>query len=487
MDTVSCSIDTIWLQASEKLIARLGAPVFQMWFDPKTVLPRAIDEEEFTLGFPKGSFMEWAENYRNDIAEALLAVTGKQLKIRFVEMDAAETTHQEKDEKSTRSNATVANGTKSRTPRPRRVATATATPAPAVPSAEQMAVLNRLNRLYSFDTFVVGETNRFAYNACMQAALNPGMGNNPLFIHGASGLGKTHLLQSIAREVCKHNPKATVEYMTSEQFGNLYVEACLNKSRTGMSDFRNHFRHVDVLLIDDVQFFGGREGMQEEFFHTFNALNDDHKQIVLASDRTPQELPGLSSRLVSRFQGGLTVDITPPDLDMRVAILQRKQQSFDQKFSDEILRYLAGRIKSNVRNLESSLFTLYSFLTMPPATNLDEVTFAKVDQIVGGKFEEDAAQQVSVNRIMETVAHRFDVRIQDIKGKSRVAEIIMPRQIAMFLARRLTDKSLPAIADTFNRTHPTVVHSIDAVEERMASSDSFRQVVADLERQLCAR
>ncbi len=468
MENVTCPITTIWQQCSQLLAQkdRLGATVFNMWFDPGTVKPIAIENDQLVLSFPPNSFVEWAENYHPQVEKALSEVMDRPMRVVFKVGSAP---------------AAVPAKAKPIAPAPK----VEAKPVKKAASTQQINLLNRLNRLYSFDSFVVGETNRFAFSACREVASAPGTTYNPLFIHGPSGMGKTHLMQAIAREVCRRNPCAVVEYLTSEQFGNLYVEACFNKGNNAMAEFRRRFRNVDVLLIDDVQFFAGKEGMQEEFFHTFNALYDEHKQIVCASDRMPQELPELSSRLVSRFEWGLTVDITIPDQDMRVAILERKQEIFERKIPQDILRYVASRIKSNVRNLESSLLTLHSYLSMPPVCDPEKLTRSMVDQIIGNKFEAEASAQLSISKIMECVAHHFDVRLQDIKGKSRLAEITLPRQVAMFLARKLTDKSLPSIADSFNKSHPTVLHSIDTIQSKMENSEALREQVATIERSLC--
>ncbi len=461
MDSVSCSITVIWQRCCDLLQKKLNPSVFSMWFGPDSATPLSLDEREFVLGLPPNSFIAWAENYRPIVAEALQEVTGRAIAVRFRESEEL---------------------------RPKRVEEpAAAKPVEAAPCAKAVsepALLQRLNRSYSFESFVVGANNRFAFNACEAAAQHPGGSYNPLFLHGASGLGKTHLLQSIAREVLAHNPKAVVEYLTSEQFGNLFIESVTSHGKEAMAKFRQRFRNVDVLLLDDVQFFSGKTAMQEEFFHTFNTLYEEHRQIVLTSDRMPQELSGLEDRLVSRFSGGLTVDITPPDLDMRVAILQSKQSGQELQFSEEVLRYLASRIKSNVRNLESSLLTLRVYLAMPPVVDPRNVTRAQIDKILGSRFETEAAEQLTVARILEFVAHYFDVRIQDLKGKSRLKELTVPRQIAMFLARQLTDKSLPAIAESFNKSHPTVLHSIDIIRSRMEKSEEFRQEVASIQHQL---
>ena len=242
---------------------------------------------------------------------------------------------------------------------------------------------------------------------------------------------------------------------------------------------------MDVLLVDDVQFFQGKDSMQEEFFHTFNALYNSHRQIVCASDKIPQDLSGLEKRLVSRFEWGLTVDITPPDLPTRVAILEEKQNAFSRKLPADILEYLAQRIKSNVRNLESSLLTLQAYLDLMSADKVEALTRSLVDKVVGNKFEVDAAMQLTVTRIQEFVAHRYDVRIQDLRGKGRQSEITVPRQIAMYLSRKLTEKSLPEIAAGFDKSHPTVLHSISVVEKKIEKSEDFRQEIFDLERKLC--
>lgn len=447
-----------------------------MWFAPGVVTPLSLDDKKFVLGFPPNSFIDWAkENYREAVEKVLTELTGQFREAVFVEYEAPKGEETSREESREGESSAVSGS--SVVVESKRVVTSD-------DIEQRNSTLNSLNKLFSFDTFVVGGNTRFAYNSCREVAAHPGESKNPLFIHGPSGLGKTHLLQSIAREVVENDPHKVVAYLTSEQFGNLYIEAVRAGGTQRMAEFRQRFRKVDVLLIDDVQFFGGREGMQEEFFHTFNELYNSHKQIVCASDRMPQDTPGLEKRLVSRFESGLTVDITPPDLQTRVAILEEKQQSFSRKLPNDILEYLAQRIKSNVRNLEGSLLTLQAYLDMVPLQNYEEVTKALVDKVVGNKFEVDAAMQLTVNRILEFVAHHYDVRIQDLKGKGRQSEITMPRQIAMYLSRKLTEKSLPEIAAGFDKSHPTVLHSISVVEKRINSSEDFRQEIADLERKI---
>lgn len=452
---------------------RLSPEEVRMWFGEDAAVPVSLTDDRFVLGFPPNTFVDWVEkNYRRILGEVLCEVTG-----RFVEVELKE------GEFALPQHPAAASGAVSEPVAEPADASKEDAVSPEV-SARQQKTLDSLNRLFTFEAFVVGENTRFAYNSCREVAAHPGEVKNPLFIHGPSGLGKTHLLQAIAHEVLSRDPGKMVVYLTSEQFGNLYIDAVRAGGTQRMSEFRQRFRNVDVLLIDDVQFFDGKKGMQEEFFHTFNTLYNSHKQIVCASDRIPQDMPGLEKRLVSRFEWGLTVDITPPDLQTRVAILAEKQQSYSRKLPSEILEYLAQRIKSNVRNLEGSLLTLQAYLDMVPLQHYEEVTKALVDKVVGNKFEADAAMQLTVNRIQEFVAHRYDVRIQDLKGKCRQSEITVPRQIAMYLSRKMTEKSLPEIAAGFDKSHPTVIHSISVVEKRIEDSEDFRQEIADLERKI---
>lgn len=476
--SMDIDISILWRQCLNLLKEKLPTQVVNMWFAPETARPLSLTESEFVLGFPPNSFVDWAENFRPQVADALSELLGRKIEVRFQECDFPEQAAVECAEKKEETDISEKSIPKT---------DSSSESSRAVSSndlAQKEKTLSGLNRLFTFENFVVGENTLFAYNSCKEVAAHPGAVNNPLFIHGPSGLGKTHLLQAIARDAVERNPRLRVEYLTSEQFGNLFIEAVRSGRTQGMAEFHQRFRNVDILLIDDIQFFGGKDGMQEEFFHTFNALHDCHKQIVLASDRIPQEIPGLEKRLVTRFESGLTVDITPPDLTTRVAILTEKQQAYTRKLPNGILEYLAQRIKSNVRNLESSLLTLQAYLDMVPLQSYEEVTKALVDKVVGNKFEVDAATQLTVSRILEFVARRYDVRVQDLKGKGRQSEITVPRQIAMYLSRKLTDKSLPEIAAGFDKSHPTVLHSISVVESKIQSSEEFRQEVADLERKI---
>jgi len=325
----------------------------------------------------------------------------------------------------------------------------------------------------------VGENNRFAHAACVAVAANPGTAYNPLFIHSPTGLGKTHLLQATAQELLKASPRARIAYRSSEEFFNEFIEAI----RSGtVSAFRARYRSVDLLLIDDVHFFAGKDSLQEEFFHTFNALYHGHKQIVLTSDRPPHELGGVEKRLVSRFEWGLATDIAPPDLETRVAILRRKQDDHSLKLGDDILFLIAGRIRSNIRRLEGALIRLVSYASVT-GTTLD---VAKAEEHLGPLLDEEPASLVTVEHIQRTVSEFYDIRLADMVGNRRPQNIAVPRQVAMFLCRELTSYSSPVIGEHFHRNHATVLHAQQAVKERMTTDPEFLREVNTLRRKVRA-
>ena len=339
--------------------------------------------------------------------------------------------------------------------------------------------VNTFNPKSTFDTFVVGSSNRFAHAASLAVAEAPGMAYNPLFLYSSVGLGKSHLLQAIAQEVLDRNPSAVVEYVTTEEFSNQYVYALQHNS---LPSFRNRIRNVDVLLVDDIQFLGAKTGFQEEFFHTFNALYNAHKQMVMASDRPPQEINGLEKRLVSRFEWGLTADIQPPDLETRIAIIRKKQECQEIKLSDEVINYLAARLKSNVRRLEGALTNLI----LHAKFEKQEVTIDVAERVLAGILNEESSSQLTVEQIQRVVAEHYDIRFADMTSKRRPASIAMPRQVAMYFSRKLTNLSYPDIGEQFGKNHATVLHAVTAVEERMASNQNFRHDLSTIERKLKA-
>jgi len=328
-----------------------------------------------------------------------------------------------------------------------------------------------LNPLYDFDRFVVGENSEFAHAACRAVAAGAGFAYNPLFIHGGSGLGKTHLMQAIGQEVLRNKPDAKVVYLTSEKFTNEFIDAVKKGS---IDKFRKKYRRVDYLLIDDIQFLAGKERSQEEFFHTFNTLLDLQSQIILISDRPACEIKRFEPRMISRFESGLTVELQTPRMETRLAILQRKMDDWDITIPDEVVRYLADRIRSNVRRLEGALVRVATFASLGGG----EISIEKTEHLLRDILREEGARKVSIDAIQKSVAEHFDIRLADMSSRRRPANIAFARQVAMFLSRKLTQSSLMEIGDAFGgRDHGTVIHAIRKVEQKVQKDSSVRDTV----------
>lgn len=331
-----------------------------------------------------------------------------------------------------------------------------------------------LNSKYTFETFVTGTGNQMAHAAALVVSEEPGVLYNPLFLYGGVGLGKTHLMQAIGHQLLSNKPNAKVKYVTSETFTNDLVSAIQTNSQ---KQFREEYRSVDLLMVDDVQFFADKEATQEEFFHTFNDLYEEKKQIVLTSDRLPNEIPKLQDRLVSRFKWGLSVDITPPDLETRIAILRNKADAEHLDIPDDTLSYIAGQIDSNVRELEGALIRVQAYATMKHATIS---TSLAADALKSLKLS-DAANGLSILKIQETVAKYYHITLTDLKGKKRNKSIVVPRQIAMYLSRELTDSSLPKIGMEFGgKDHTTVIHAHEKIGQGLTSDQDLKNNIAEL-------
>ncbi|RND41287.1 chromosomal replication initiator protein DnaA [Lacticaseibacillus paracasei] len=338
-----------------------------------------------------------------------------------------------------------------------------------------------LNPKYTFDHFVIGKGNQMAHAAALAVAEAPGTTYNPLFIYGGVGLGKTHLMQAIGNLVLGNNPAANIKYVTSENFANDFINSIQTKQQ---EQFRQEYRNVDLLLVDDIQFFGDKEATQEEFFHTFNTLYENMKQIVLTSDRLPNEIPKLQERLVSRFNKGLSVDVTPPDLETRIAILRNKADAEDLSIPDDTLSYIAGQIESNVRDLEGALVRVQAFSTMK---NEDITTSLAADALKALKLD-DRSGQLTIPQILNAVAKYFQLTVQDLKGKKRVKQIVIPRQIAMYLAREMTDNSLPKIGQEIGgKDHTTVIHAHEKIMASMTTDENLKAQVIELRNILKSR
>ena len=335
-----------------------------------------------------------------------------------------------------------------------------------------------LNPRNTFDSFVVGPNNEIAHAASLAVAQSPARTYNPLFIYGGVGLGKTHLMQAIGQSVWAKKKNAKVMYLSSELFINEFIDAIQHST---LVKFRKRYRQADLLLIDDIQFLGGKERSQEEFFHTFNTLFDGHKQIVLSSDRPASEIANLEHRLVSRFEWGLTAELQPPDVETRTAILRKKAGSLQIKLADEIFDFLATRIRTNVRRLEGALMRVASFASLSGK----ELTKEVIEHLLKDILNEEARHAVTIEQIQRRVAEHFDVRIADMTSKRRPANIAFPRQIAMYLARELTKASLNEIGDAFGgRDHGTVLHACKLVKKRMVEQDNIRQTISFIDSSL---
>ncbi|PMB83045.1 chromosomal replication initiator protein DnaA [Limosilactobacillus pontis] len=334
-----------------------------------------------------------------------------------------------------------------------------------------------LNPHYNFSTFVVGEGNKMAHAAAYAVAESPGGLYNPLFIYGGVGLGKTHLMEAIGNHMLQANPKAKVKYITSEEFTNDFINSIQSNS---MEKFREEYRNLDLLLIDDIQFLATKEGTQLEFFYTFNALHDRKKQIVMTSDRIPNEIPELQDRLVSRFRWGLPVEITPPDLETRIAILRSKVEEDHIQIGNDTLNYIAGQIDTNIRELEGALNQVQAFANLSG----EPITPHLASQALKG-LRQKQQTTISIATIQKQVASFYNITQSDILGKKRVKQIVVPRQIAMYLSRELTDFSLPKIGNEFGgKDHTTVLHAIDKIESALKKDTDLQKDISSLKERL---
>ncbi len=335
-----------------------------------------------------------------------------------------------------------------------------------------------LNTKYTFDSFVVGNSNRFAHAACYAVAESPSKAYNPLFIYGGVGLGKTHLMQAIGHQILRKYPHYTVLYVSSEKFTNDLISSIKDDNTPG---FRNRYRSMDVLLIDDIQFLAGKERTQEEFFHTFNTLHEANKQLVISSDRPPRSIPTLEDRLRSRFEWGLITDIQPPDLETRIAILRKKAQSENLNVPYDILDYIANSIDSNIRELEGALIRLVAYATISnKPLNMNTVMEALKDIL-----PPPSPKKITIESIQKEVSSYYELDLRELISKKRNKHISYPRQIAMYLCRKLTDASYPQIGEQFGgRDHTTVMHAYDKIEKEFISDQEVSQLINELSKKI---
>lgn len=339
---------------------------------------------------------------------------------------------------------------------------------------EKNELYSLLNPKYTFHTFVIGTNNRFAHAASLAVAESPARAYNPLFIYGGVGLGKTHLMHAIGNYIRSQNPKSKVLYVTSEKFTNELISSIQTNKNV---DFRNRYRNVDVLLVDDIQFIAGKESTQEEFFHTFNTLHEANKQIIISSDRPPKEIPTLEDRLRSRFEWGLITDIQPPDLETRIAILKKKAELENLEVDDDVLAFIAKRIESNIRELEGALIRIMAYSSLTNNT----LDVAVAEEALKDIIANHRPKKITPELIQKVIADSYQLKVDDLKSKKRNRPISYPRQIAMYLCRELTDLSLPKIGDIFGgRDHTTVIHAYDKVSNEMNSDLQVKRTINDL-------
>jgi len=331
-----------------------------------------------------------------------------------------------------------------------------------------------LNPKYTFDTFVIGNSNRFAHAASLAVAEAPAKAYNPLFIYGGVGLGKTHLMHAIGHFILDNNPDAKVLYVSSEKFTNELINSIRDDRNV---QFRNKYRNIDVLLIDDIQFIAGKERTQEEFFHTFNALHEASKQIIISSDRPPKEIPTLEERLRSRFEWGLITDIQPPDLETRIAILRKKAKMENLEIPNEVMVYIAKKIKTNIRELEGALIRIMAYSSL---TN-KEINVELAKEALKDILPESKAKKIDIPLIQKIVGEFYNLSIEDFKSKKRTRAVAYPRQIAMYLSRELTDHSLPKIGEEFGgRDHTTVLHAYDKISKDIEAKPSLKKRIDEI-------
>lgn len=439
------NIEYIWKELEDSYRKVLSTPSFNAWIEQAS--PISLVDNLLTIEVPSALHKEyWEKNLSTKIVETGFQLTGEEITPVFIIQN-----NQPVAEEPTVEEHTILSE-----------------------QARQNSRKAFLNPKYTFDTFVIGKGNQMAHAAALVVAEDPGGTYNPLFFYGGVGLGKTHLMHAIGHQMLLNYPDAKVKYVSSETFANDFINSIQNRTS---EEFRQAYRNVDLLLVDDIQFFAEKEGTQEEFFHTFNALYNDGRQIVLTSDRLPNEIPKLQERLVSRFAWGLSVDITPPDLETRIAILRKKADAERLEIPDDTLSYIAGQIDSNIRELEGALVRVQAYATM----NGQDITTSLAADSLKTLRPIIQKNQLSILAIQEKVCEYYHIELKDLKGKRRVKSIVLPRQIAMYLSRELTDNSLPKIGAEFGgKDHTTVIHSHEKIEKLLESDSKLEKEVDDI-------
>lgn len=445
------NLTSIWEKAQDEIKAKVGNTSYETWFS--TVQVKEKDAETLIIETPDDFFKNWiVEHYQTFIEDTLTSHSDKTLNLEF----------------SVNSNI-LKKDTQQRLTEFEKGFNQTPSHTPLSPS--------KLNSRFTFDSFVVGPSNRFAAAAGLAVAESPAKAYNPLFVYGQVGLGKTHLIQAITHKISQLHPQLKHFYMSSERFTNELIDSIRTRSTNA---FRKKYREIDVLLIDDIQFIAGKESTQEEFFHTFNVLHDSRKQIIITSDRPPKEISNLEERLTSRFSWGLITDIQPPDFETRVAILRKKMETETVKVPEDVIYFIAEQIKTNIRELEGALIRVaaYALLEDTPIS-LDMAKIILKDMV------QESTKIISIEMIQKTVSKYFSVTTADLRAKKRTKNIVVARQMAMYLCRNLANLSLPEIGNAFGgKDHTTVLHSCKKIEQEMESNPDIKTAFLKLSTEL---
>ena len=425
---------------------------FRTWIEPLEVY-NVSDSTVYILVPLKSSVDYINQKYLLPFQVCIAEITGQEFEVKFITVDDSQNINVKNQDDTYKKNAT------------------------------QNSIFEQanLNPKYTFDTFVVGGNNNFAHAASLAVSESPGEIYNPLFLYGGVGLGKTHLMHSIAHFILQKNPSSRILYVTSEEFTNEVIEAIRNSNNTAMTKFREKYRNIDVLLIDDVQFIIGKESTQEEFFHTFNSLHSAKKQIIISSDKPPKDMEILEERFRSRFEWGLIADITLPDYETRMAILHKKEEMDGYDINEEVIKYIANNIKSNIRELEGAINKVMAFAKLEKK----EVTLELAEQALKDIISPDEKKVITPEYIISMVAEHFDVTVEDLSGNKRNSKIVTPRQIAMYLCREIISTPLKSIGKSLgNRDHTTIMHGIDKIEKEISNDENLKNTIETLKKKI---
>jgi len=436
------TLEDIWNKSLAKIENKVGESIFDLWFKPMKL--SGLKDHTATIGMPNRFFKEWIEdNYPNIIKESVEMITGSPLSIKYKIEEEQEQSQKKIIERLENKRIRLAN----------------------------KGIY--LNPKYTFENFITGNSNQFAHAAAIAVAESPGKTYNPLFIYGGVGLGKTHLMHAIGNKVMSGKHDFSVLYVSSEQFTNEVVSAIRHEK---MSELKEKYRNLDLLLLDDVQFIANKTATQEEFFYTFNALYEKQKQIVISCDRPPKEISDVTDRLRSRFNMGLIADIQPPDIETKIAIIYKKAEMMGKKIPEDVIYYLASKIKSNIRELEGSLIRIAAQSSLTG----EEINIETTKKILKDIIHDDE-RPVTIDSIQKTVCDFYNLKMADIKARKRTKEIALPRQVAMYIGKQITDLSLNDIGKAFGgKDHATVIYACKQIEDRRGKDETFNRMIENL-------